>query len=195
MHNKEQSTVQSTEQSSVQSSVQPSGQSTVHSNDIYVYAVGMLPVLSICVCVFFAYNTFQSKKLLHNEKRSTIKTTPYAFKKYTINGYFWLEKKNWKFYHRQIDHNSHRDRNILHIKGGKRKTTKGVHECHGYCETCWWNSRWCPCQELCSLQKMDQGVTQQKTFMALLRAIKLHNAMGWEENVPRPRVRICLPLP
>ena len=85
---KEQSTVQSTEQSSVQSSVQPSGQSTVHSNDIYVYAVGMLPVLSICVCVFFAYNTFQSKKLLPNEKRSTIKTTPYAFKKYTINGYF-----------------------------------------------------------------------------------------------------------
>ena len=56
--NKEQSTVQSTEQSSPQS--------TVQSN--YVYGVGMLAVLAIGVCVFFAYNTFQPKKLL-NEKQ------------------------------------------------------------------------------------------------------------------------------
>ena len=31
------------------------------SNDNYVYGVGMLAVLAIGVCVFFAYNTFQSK--------------------------------------------------------------------------------------------------------------------------------------
>ena len=56
--NKERSTVQSTEQSSPQS--------TVLSN--YVYDVGMLAVLAIGVCVFFAYNSFQPKKLL-NEKQ------------------------------------------------------------------------------------------------------------------------------
>ena len=63
---KEQSTVQSTEQSSVQSSVQsteqPSVQSTVQSNDTYVSGVGMLAVLAIGVCVFFAYNNSQTKK-------------------------------------------------------------------------------------------------------------------------------------
>ena len=31
------------------------------SNDTYVYGVGMLAVLAIGVCVFFAYNTFQPK--------------------------------------------------------------------------------------------------------------------------------------
>ena len=31
------------------------------SNDTYVYGVGMLAVLAIGVCVFFAYNTFQRK--------------------------------------------------------------------------------------------------------------------------------------
>ena len=64
--NKEQSTVQSTEQSSVQSTEQPSVQSTVQSN--YVYGVGILAVVVIGVCVFFAYNTFQPKKLV-NEKQ------------------------------------------------------------------------------------------------------------------------------
>ena len=68
------------------------------------------------------------------------------------------------------------DRNIVRTKDGKRKTTKGVPRCHGYYETCWWNSRWCPCQRLYSLLKMDQRVIQQQTFIALLRAIKLHNA-------------------
>ena len=66
--------VQSTEQSSVQSKIQPTVQSTVQpsvqSNDTCVYGVGMLAVLAIGVCVFFAYNTFQSKnKKLINEKQ------------------------------------------------------------------------------------------------------------------------------
>ena len=54
LRSKEQSTVQSTEQSSVQ------------SNGAYVYSVGILAVLAIGVCVFFAYNTFQAK----NKKQS-----------------------------------------------------------------------------------------------------------------------------
>ena len=62
LHNREQSSVQSTEQSSVQ----PSLQSTAQSN--YVYGVGILAVLAIGVCVFFAYNTLQPKKLV-NEKQ------------------------------------------------------------------------------------------------------------------------------
>ena len=65
LHSKEQSTeqqpVQSSVQSSVQQPVQPALQSTVRSNDTYVYGVGMLAVLAIGVCVFFAYSTFQSK--------------------------------------------------------------------------------------------------------------------------------------
>ena len=74
LRNKEQSTVQSTEQSSVQSTVQFTVQSTeqpsVQSNDTYVYGVGILAVLAICVCAFFAYNTFQPKyKKLLNEKQ------------------------------------------------------------------------------------------------------------------------------
>ena len=65
-----QSTEHSTEQSSVQSTVQstkqPSIQSTVQSD--YIYGVGMLAVLAIGVCVFFAYNTFQPKiKKLTND--------------------------------------------------------------------------------------------------------------------------------
>ena len=58
LRNKEQFTGQSTEQ--------PSVQSTVQSN--YVYGVGILAVVVIGVCVFFAYNTFQPKKLV-NEKQ------------------------------------------------------------------------------------------------------------------------------
>ena len=42
---------------------------TTRSNDTYVYGVGMLAVLAIAVCIFFAYNTFQPKnKKLFNEK-------------------------------------------------------------------------------------------------------------------------------
>ena len=59
----EQLSVQSTEKSSVQSTVQPS----------YVYGFGILAVLAIGVCVFFAYNTFQPKK--------QAKTTSYALEK------------------------------------------------------------------------------------------------------------------
>ena len=77
-----------------------------------------------------------------------------------------MEKKNLRFHQSQIDHNRHHDRNILRTKGCKCKTTKDVHRCHGYHETCWWNSEWCPCQGLCSLQKMDQRVIQQQTFLA-----------------------------
>ena len=77
LRNKEQSTVQSTKQSSVQSIVQFTVQSTeqpsVQSNDTYVYGVGMLAVLAICVCAFFAYNTFQPKnKKLLNEKQDQV---------------------------------------------------------------------------------------------------------------------------
>ena len=42
------------------------------------------------------------------------------------------------------------------LKAAKRKTTKVVLGCHGYHEIFWWNSGWCPCQGLCSLQKTDQ---------------------------------------
>ena len=31
-------------------------------------------------------------------------------------------------------------------------------------ENCWWNSGWCLCQRLCSLQKMDQRVIQQTFY-------------------------------
>ena len=64
LHTKEQSIVQPKEQSSVQSAEQPS----VQSNDTYVYGVGILSVLAIGACLFFAYNTFQPKKL-NNEKK------------------------------------------------------------------------------------------------------------------------------
>ena len=43
---------------------------TTRLNDTYVYGVGMLAVLAIAVCIFFAYNTFQPKsKKLFNEKQ------------------------------------------------------------------------------------------------------------------------------
>ena len=43
---------------------------TRRTNDTYVYGVGILAVLAIGVCVFFAYNTFQPKnKKLVNEKQ------------------------------------------------------------------------------------------------------------------------------
>ena len=62
----EQYTVQPTEQSTAQSTVQPSAQ----SNGFYVYNVGILAVLAIGVCVFFAYNIFQAEnKEVVNEKQ------------------------------------------------------------------------------------------------------------------------------
>ena len=38
-------------------------------NDAYLYGVGILAALAIGVCVFFAYNTYQPKNSLHNEKQ------------------------------------------------------------------------------------------------------------------------------
>ena len=74
LRNKEQSTeqpsVQSTEQSTAQSTVQSTEQPSVQSNGTYIYGVGIIAVLAIGVCVFFAYNTFQPKnKKLINEKQ------------------------------------------------------------------------------------------------------------------------------
>ena len=63
-----QSTVQSTEHSTVQSTEQSTEQPSVQSNDTYVYGVGILAVLAIGVCVFFAYNTSENKKQA-NEKQ------------------------------------------------------------------------------------------------------------------------------
>ena len=73
LRNKEQSTVQSAEQPSVQSPVQsteqPPVESTVQSSDTYFYGVGILAVLAIGVCVFFAFNTFPKNKKPVNEKQ------------------------------------------------------------------------------------------------------------------------------
>ena len=45
-------------------------QRTVKPNDTYIYGVGILAVLDIGACVFFAYNIFQPKnKTLVNEKQ------------------------------------------------------------------------------------------------------------------------------
>ena len=41
---------------------------TTRSNDTYIYGVGILAVLAIGVCVFFAYNTFPKNKKQANEK-------------------------------------------------------------------------------------------------------------------------------
>ena len=69
--------------------------------------------------------------------------------------------------------NVHNHRNIFRIKSSKRKATKDISECHGYHKTCRWNM-WSGAGEgLCSLQKMDQRVMQQK-FYGPIRAIKLH---------------------
>ena len=70
LRNKEQSTEQLQNSPSVQSKEQSTGQSTgqsmvqpsVKSNDTYVYGLGILAVLAIDVCVFFAYNASQAKK-------------------------------------------------------------------------------------------------------------------------------------
>ena len=75
-----------------------------------------------------------------------------------------MKKKRRRLYQRWMDHDSHHEPNIARTKGDKRKTTKGVPGCQGYHETCWWNSGWYPCQGLCSLQKMDQRVIQQKVL-------------------------------
>ena len=52
-----------------QSTVQPTEQSTVQSNDAYVCGGGVLAILAIGVCVFFAYR--KNKKLV-NEKQDKL---------------------------------------------------------------------------------------------------------------------------
>ena len=74
LHDKEQSsvqpTVQSTEQYSVQSTEQSTEQPSVQSNGAYVYGLGILAVLAIGICIFFAYKTFQAaNKKQVNEKQ------------------------------------------------------------------------------------------------------------------------------
>ena len=75
LRNKEQGTEQGTEQSTVQSTVQSKEQSIVQSKEqsaeqgkeqstsnTYIYGIGMVALLAIGVCVFFAYNTFRTKQ-------------------------------------------------------------------------------------------------------------------------------------
>ena len=52
LHNKEQSTLESSAPSSVQSTEESSVQPSVQSNNTYVYGVSMLAVLAIGACVF-----------------------------------------------------------------------------------------------------------------------------------------------
>ena len=42
---------------------------TTRSNDTYVYGVGIIAVLAIGVCVFFAYNSFPKNKKQANEEQ------------------------------------------------------------------------------------------------------------------------------
>ena len=57
-------------QSSIQPTVQSTEQSSLQSNGAYVYGVGILAVLVIGVCVFFAYKTSQAEnKKLVNKKQ------------------------------------------------------------------------------------------------------------------------------
>ena len=138
-------------------------------------SVGILAVLAIGVCLFFAYNNNSQKQDQPPKQR-------HMLLKKTYNKWLVLiGKKIRRFYQIRIDHNHHYNQNILRIKGGKRKTTKGVLRCYGYHETCWWNSRWCPCQRLCSLQNMEKIVIQQEhqqNVIALSRVIRLHDTMA-----------------
>ena len=89
LRNKEQSLqssvqqpVQSTVQQLVQSTVQQPVQSTVQSNGTYFYGFGILIILAISVCVFFAYNSFpKNKKQANEKKRSTTRAMSCALQK------------------------------------------------------------------------------------------------------------------
>ena len=74
---------------------------TTRSNDTYVYGIGIVAVLaiSVCVCVFFAYNTFQPKfkKLTndrstsqHQQKKINHQNDVLCFRSYIIND--WLRR-------------------------------------------------------------------------------------------------------
>ena len=82
VHSTEQSSVQSTVQSTEQSSVQSTEQPSAQSNGAYVYGVGIIAVLVIGVCVFFAYNTSQAKnKKQANEKKDNHQNDVICFRK------------------------------------------------------------------------------------------------------------------
>ena len=54
---------------------------TARSNHTYIYGVGILAVLAIGVCVFFAYNTFSKNKKIINEKQDQPPKRLRVFKK------------------------------------------------------------------------------------------------------------------
>ena len=60
---------------------------TTRSNDTYVYGVGIVAVLAIGACVFFAYNTFQpkNKKLVNEKQDQPAKRRHMLQKKYAKN--------------------------------------------------------------------------------------------------------------
>ena len=55
--------------SSIGNSTSSTPPHSTRPNDIYVYGVGILAVVAIGVCAFFAYNAFQpkNKKLIHEK--------------------------------------------------------------------------------------------------------------------------------
>ena len=77
------------------------------------------------------------------------------------------------------DYNNWGHRNIFRIKSSKCKTAKNIPRYHGYHKTCRWNLWRSAGERLCSLQKMDQRVIQQKIY-GPLRTIKLtqHHSKG-----------------
>ena len=71
-----------TTSSGITATIPATSNATTRLNDAYVYGVGMLAVLAIGVCVFFAYNTFQSKnKKLINEKQDQPPNDVICFRK------------------------------------------------------------------------------------------------------------------
>ena len=79
--------------------------------------------------------------------------------------------KTIKDYQRWADHNRRSRRNIFRNKNGECKTTKGIRRCYVYYETFLSNLLRVLGEILCSLQKIDQGLIQQKCY-GPLRAIK-----------------------
>ena len=56
--------------SAANTATNPAASTNARPNDTYVYGFGILAVLAIGVCLFFAYNTFQPKnKKLVNERQ------------------------------------------------------------------------------------------------------------------------------
>ena len=158
-----------------------------HQDQMILMSTALVYLLPLPLAfVYFLHVTLSSLKIKKSsiKKRSTTKTTSYALEKIYSKWVALIGKKHWRFYQGRIDQNNHHDRNILRTKGGKRKTTKGISGCHGYHETCWWNSGWCPCQGLCSLQKMDQLVMLQQTFYGPLKS----NKIAWHHWLRRKRL-------